>query len=70
MTPAQAEAREERVAIMTLDGGVGEEEAHAYCDSKPWLYGLRGENPVQPDLMNADSRHQTSPPRANRMQAR
>ena len=46
MTPEQQEAREERVAIMTVEG-MREEEAEAYCNTKPWLYGARPVNEAQ-----------------------
>lgn len=36
------ESREERVAIMTVEG-MSMDEAQAYCDTKPELYGLRAE---------------------------
>jgi hypothetical protein len=32
------EARQERLAIMTVEG-ISEEEAAAYCDSHPEIYG-------------------------------
>lgn len=40
MTPEQREAREERVAIMVVEG-MPEAEAEAYCDTKPEMYGTR-----------------------------
>ena len=33
--------REERVAIMVIDGGCVLAEAEAYCDRYPHLYGIR-----------------------------
>lgn len=40
MTPEQAEAREERIAIMTVEG-MSEDDAQKYCDSDPAQYGIR-----------------------------
>jgi hypothetical protein len=39
MTSDQKEAREERVAIMTVEG-MSEKDAVKYCNSKPELYGV------------------------------
>lgn len=52
MTPEQQEARDERVAIMAVEG-MSEEEAEAYCDTKPWLYGARPVNETQIALFGA-----------------
>lgn len=49
MTPDQAEAREERVAIMTVEG-VSEEDAQAYCDTKIFLYGSMHKEDIQEQL--------------------
>lgn len=46
MTPAQSEAREERVAIMTVEG-MSEEHAQSYCDGDPAQFGIRGFKEVQ-----------------------
>lgn len=54
MTTDQAEARDERVAIMTVEG-MSEDDAQAYCDSRPWLYGARERNEKQLDLIHAHS---------------
>ena len=50
MTPDEAESREERVAIMTAEG-MPEEEAQAYCDTKPWLHGVREQEEKQQQLI-------------------
>jgi len=41
VTDAQTETRSERIAIMTIDGGLSENEAMSYCDSTPFLHGIR-----------------------------
>lgn len=41
MSEDEAANREERVAIMVVDGGISEAEAQAYCDTRPELYGIR-----------------------------
>ena len=41
MTERQQSNREDRVAIMTIDGGCTEEEAQEYCDDHPSEYGVR-----------------------------
>lgn len=56
MTPEQQEAREERVAIMTVEG-MSEDEAQAYCDTKAWLYGVKERNEKQLDLIHTHSTH-------------
>lgn len=40
MTREQKIARDERVAIM-MESGVLEEDAEAYCDTEPTIYGAR-----------------------------
>jgi hypothetical protein len=40
MTSDQKESRDERVAIMVIEG-MSEDAAHTYCDSKPDMYGHR-----------------------------
>ena len=39
--------REERVAIMTVDGGCSEDEAHRHCDTMPEIYGRRYERETE-----------------------
>ena len=56
MTPEEAENREERVAIMTAEG-MSEEEAQAYCDTRPWLHGVRDQTHSQPDLIKVNPTH-------------
>lgn len=51
MTKEQEENRIERIAIMMFCGGQTREAADKYCDSKPWLYGIRKENIIQEDLI-------------------
>jgi hypothetical protein len=41
MTNAQSEAREERIAICMIDGGLSLEEAEALANQYPELYGHR-----------------------------
>ena len=40
MTEDQALDREERVAIMMVDGGLTERQAHEYCNRKAEIYGF------------------------------
>lgn len=49
MSPDQAELREERMAIMMVDG-CSEEEAERYCNSVPGLYGFVGKMEEQGGL--------------------
>lgn len=50
MTAAQAELREERIAIMLAES-VPREEAEAYCDGVPSLYGIRDREEKQGELI-------------------
>ena len=50
MTTAQSELRAERIAIMVIDGGLTENAAEEYCDSKPQLYGIRDRTERQDKL--------------------
>ena len=58
MTPDQAENRDHRVAYMTQDGDVTEEEAHAHCDTLPHEYGRREHVLTQQDIFAPNSSHQ------------
>lgn len=42
MTQAHREAREERIAIMIIDGKVSEASALKYINSHPELFGIEG----------------------------
>lgn len=50
MSESQILDRDERVAIMVTMGGVTEEEAHRFCDSRPDMYGIREVTERQNDL--------------------
>lgn len=41
ITSTQTELRAERIAIMIIDAGLTEEQAHVECDKNPELYGTR-----------------------------
>ena len=46
--------REERVAIMVVDGGCTADEAERYCDAHPQLYGIRDVESGQQSLFGAN----------------
>lgn len=50
MRPSEEVTRAERVAIMVVCGNATVEEAQAFCDRYPELFGLRDVTEVQADL--------------------
>ena len=51
MTLDQAIARCERIALMTIYGGVTEQVANDYCDKYPDIFGVSENKAVQQDLI-------------------
>lgn len=51
MTPAQSEARDERIGIMMFEAGATREEAEKYCDGLPHVYGIRDRKEEQKELL-------------------
>ena len=56
MTPTQAENREHKLAYMTQDSDVTEEDAHAWMDTRPSEYGIRDRVETQGELYESRSR--------------
>lgn len=54
MNPVQAMDRAERVAIMVVCGNMTEEQAEAYCNTKPDVYGLKIQDEKQEGLFACD----------------
>lgn len=51
MTPTQAENRDHKLAYMTQDGDVTEEQAHTWMDTHPGEYGIREQVFTQQELI-------------------
>lgn len=50
MTEDQKYLREERIAIMTVEG-VSQKEAEKYCDDNPHIFGYRDQEETQGKLL-------------------